>query len=175
MFNPVEHKARRLPAKPRPPNFIALGHQSAVRRPSPSTGACPGRSTIARDPLRAAPSTVPPRAKPKAATLAPKPSAGGKQAPRGLDIGPGAAQSARRPSAGAARAAARPSAGALREAVCELEELEVLGRDGTPLRVHHYHMGSTTPPHGLVILAPRAGWEECPPSTLHAVTASMTT
>ena len=46
MFAPTEHKARRLPAKPPPPELIALGHQPVARRPSPSTVACPGRSAL---------------------------------------------------------------------------------------------------------------------------------
>ena len=57
MFAPTEHKARRLPAKPPPPELIALGHQPVARRPSPSTVACPGRSALgvqlcSGDPLR---------------------------------------------------------------------------------------------------------------------------
>ena len=48
-----------LPAKPPPPELIALGHQSAARRPPPTTAARPGRSTLgvqlgSPDPLLAA-------------------------------------------------------------------------------------------------------------------------
>ena len=58
MFAPTEHKARRLPAKPPPPELVAQGHQPAARRPTPSSVACPGRSTLgvqlcSRDPVRA--------------------------------------------------------------------------------------------------------------------------
>ena len=116
-------------------------YSQAVQKLSPSTHAWPGRGTIGRDPLQlhrtATPkSTAPPKAKQKADAWSRRPSAGSGALP--------AASVARRPSAGAHR----------REAACEVEALEILGRDGAPLSIHHYHRGVATPPQGLVVLAP---------------------